>query len=166
MVVLFQFYHSIGREYSYGADGGIIASRPKDVIGVKFRETIFMGNTYLSPSQIRDVISNLEVLFTGTNYNMLEQWVFSLLFMNLSNCNHFSNEFCRIITGKQIPSHINRCATIAGWFTRMASNVVSNVTEFVENLDIPLPHLVDERNREEQEKEKRPKDTNTNPSSK
>jgi len=73
MVVLIPFPHCIGREYSYGADGGIIVSRPKDVIGVKYRETLLIGTTYLSPSQINDVISNLKVLFTGTNYNMLEQ---------------------------------------------------------------------------------------------
>ena len=73
MVSLSLFPHFIGIEYSYGDNGGVVASRPRDVIGVKFRETIFMGNTYLSPMQIRDVISNLKVLFTGKNYNMLEQ---------------------------------------------------------------------------------------------
>ena len=72
----FSSSYDIGREYSYGAEGGIVVSRPKDVLGVTFRETLFMGNTYLSPKQIEDVISNLRVFFTGDNYHLTEQYKF------------------------------------------------------------------------------------------
>jgi len=85
--------------------------------------------------------------------------------MSYSNCNHFSNKFCKIITGNEIPSHINRCAKIAHWFTRTASNIVSNVTEFVENLDIPLPQLVDESKKGEKRNDTKSKETeNSKPS--
>lgn len=48
-------------------------SHPRDVEGVRYRETITMGNTFLSPVQVKDVVHNLKVTYRGDNYHMLEQ---------------------------------------------------------------------------------------------
>ena len=65
--------YGIGKEYSYGLGGGVVASRPGNIIGAVFRESLFMGRTYLSPQQIRDVIHNLKLSFTDSNYDMITQ---------------------------------------------------------------------------------------------
>lgn len=116
----------VGREYSYGMGGGIVSSTPKNIVGAVFRETICMGSTYLSPQQIRDVVHNLRLSFTDSNYNMVTQCVRVDSVMN-SNCNHFSNEFCKIIVGKEIPSYINRCASIAGHFPSLANHIIDYI---------------------------------------
>ena len=48
-------------------------SRPRSVEGAEYRETIFMGTTYLSDKQIRDVIHDLKKTYTGDNYQMIQQ---------------------------------------------------------------------------------------------
>ena len=48
-------------------------SRPRDVEGAQYRETIFMGITYLTDAQIRDVVQNLKQTYTGDNYQMIQQ---------------------------------------------------------------------------------------------
>ncbi|KAK8801053.1 hypothetical protein WA538_003897, partial [Blastocystis sp. DL] len=115
-----------GKEYSYGGGGGIVVSRPRSVEGAEYRETIFMGTTYLSDKQIRDVIHDLKKTYTGDNYQMIQH-----------NCNNFSNDFCKILVGKEIPSYVNRCAAIANW----VSGVASNVATLVDKLEIPTPQL-------------------------
>lgn len=124
----------LGKEYSFGDGGGVIATKPKDISGVTFRETIFMGYTFLTPNEIHDVITNLKKTFRGDSYHLLNQYV-CLLIMTYSNCNTFSNEFCKIIVGKEIPKHINRCANVANWF----SGIGTRISKFVDDMDIKLP---------------------------
>ena len=104
-----------------------MSSTPKNIVGAVFRETICMGSTYLSPQQIRDVVHNLRLSFTDSNYNMVTQCVRVDSVMN-SNCNHFSNEFCKIIVGKEIPSYINRCASIAGHFPSLTTSIAQRLS--------------------------------------
>ena len=68
-----QDINGTGKEYSYGLEGGIVASRPGNIVGAVFRESLFMGLTYLSPQQICDVIHNLKLSFTDSNYDMISQ---------------------------------------------------------------------------------------------
>ena len=101
---------------------------------MKFRETILIGSTYLSPEEIKEVISNMEKTFRGDNYNLTHQYLF-LYLITYRNCNTFSNEFCKIIVGKEIPKHINRCASVANWF----SGVGNRISHFVNDLDLNKP---------------------------
>lgn len=63
----------IGREYSYGEGGGIISTKPKNITGVKYRETFLIGTTYLTPEEIKDVIKGMEKKFTGDDYHLLSK---------------------------------------------------------------------------------------------
>ena len=70
---MFSPLFTVGKEYSYGGGGGIFVSSPRSVEGAEYRETIFMGTTYLSDKQIRDVIHDLKKTYTGDNYQMIQQ---------------------------------------------------------------------------------------------
>lgn len=63
----------IGREYSYGEGGGIISTKPRNISGVKYRETLLVGPTYLTPDEIQDVIKGLEKKFRGDTYNLINR---------------------------------------------------------------------------------------------
>ena len=76
MVLIKESVLYIGKEYSYGEGGGIIATKPKNISGVKFRESILIGCTYLTQSEIKDVVKGLEKSFTGTNYHLIKQYSF------------------------------------------------------------------------------------------
>ena len=69
------FFSKLGREYSYGEGGGVVSSLPRNVLGVKYRETIEMGNTFLSPEQVKDVVHNLKVIYHGDNYNLISKYL-------------------------------------------------------------------------------------------
>ncbi|KAK8791326.1 hypothetical protein WA171_002273 [Blastocystis sp. BT1] len=114
------------REYSYGDEGGVFVTHPQDVEGVRYRETITIGTTFLSPAQVKDVVRNLKVTYRGDNYHMLEQSSFVIELM-YSNCNHFSNDLCKIIAGKEIPSYVNRCAKVASWFSGIVNAVADHM---------------------------------------
>ena len=50
-----------------------------------------------------------------------------------SNCNHFSNDLCKIIVGKEIPSYVNRCAKVASWFSGIANAVADRMNVVIPN---------------------------------
>ena len=80
----------------------------------------------MSPAQVKDVVRNLKVTYRGDNYHMLEQSSFVIELM-YSNCNHFSNDLCKIIAGKEIPSYVNRCAKVASWFSGIVNAVADHM---------------------------------------
>jgi len=110
----FGLYHTgvemMGQEYSfYGGDqavggGGILATVPRTVAPpAKFRESIEMGQTRISSSEFKSIISDLAKDFTGDKYHITAK-----------NCNSFSDALCVALLNKHIPSWINRAATLAG----------------------------------------------------
>lgn len=54
-----------------------------------------MGVCNLSNDAIDEIISDLEVDFSGSSYNIFKK-----------NCNHFSNELCIKLLGKTVPSFL------------------------------------------------------------
>ncbi|KNB43778.1 hypothetical protein JH06_2293 [Blastocystis sp. subtype 4] len=95
-----------GVEYSFGEEMGIGKGEPKQAGGARFRESINMGMTYFSNAEIDRKIDNLRDIYRGDQYHVV-----------LKNCNHFSNDLCIALLDTPIPSYINRCATIASWFS-------------------------------------------------
>ncbi|KAK8789319.1 hypothetical protein WA588_001204, partial [Blastocystis sp. NMH] len=95
-----------GAEYSFGEETGITKGIPKEVMGASFRESIFMGKTFLTDDEIDRRIDTLRKSYRGDQYHMV-----------LKNCNNFSNDLCMQLLGTPIPSYINRCAYIGSWFS-------------------------------------------------
>ena len=81
-----------GTEYSYGLNGGIYGSPPKSVMNLPLRETIYLGNTNKSYSEIYNIILDLKNDFKEENYNVLNK-----------NCNHFCETLSDRIVGTKIP---------------------------------------------------------------
>ena len=65
---------SVGAEYSFGEETGITKGIPKEVMGASFRESIFMGKTYMSNEEIDRRIDNLRKSYRGDQYHMVLKW--------------------------------------------------------------------------------------------
>ena len=96
-----------GREFAYGGhpenSTGIFATNRYEAPGnVKFRQTLEIGLSRYTRKEIDLIIQNLGRKYTGQKYHLL-----------LRNCNHFADEFVSKLTGKHIPTWINRLAHIA-----------------------------------------------------
>ncbi|PNW69915.1 hypothetical protein CHLRE_17g698100v5 [Chlamydomonas reinhardtii] len=96
-----------GVEYAYGQHdydySGIFATNPRDAPGqVVFRESILMGETHLSQAEIHALVQRMGNDYKGTNYHLLQR-----------NCNHFANDLCVQLIGKEAPTWVNRLAGIA-----------------------------------------------------
>ncbi|KAK1434025.1 hypothetical protein QVD17_10943 [Tagetes erecta] len=102
-------YHSgvqvHGVEYAFGCHEqettGIFEGEPKQCEGFTFRKQILIGWTEKNLSEVRGVMEELAQVYKGVSYNLITK-----------NCNHFCNDVCIRLTGKSIPSWINRLARI------------------------------------------------------
>ncbi|XP_073010436.1 deSI-like protein At4g17486 [Typha latifolia] len=102
-------YHSgvqvHGVEYAYGAHElpttGIFEAEPRMCPGFAFRKSILIGFTDLGPREVRALMEELAVEYTGNTYNLISK-----------NCNHFCNVACLRLTSKPIPNWVNRLAKI------------------------------------------------------
>ncbi|XP_028766466.1 deSI-like protein At4g17486 isoform X2 [Neltuma alba] len=102
-------YHSgvqvHGVEYAFGAheypSTGIFEGEPRRCEGFVFRKTILIGKTEMGEEGVRRVMEELAGEYRGNAYNLITK-----------NCNHFCNDACLKLTGKSIPSWINRLARI------------------------------------------------------
>ncbi|OAY53622.1 deSI-like protein At4g17486 [Manihot esculenta] len=105
-------YHSgvqvHGVEYGFGAhdhsSGGIFEVEPRKCPGFTFRKSILIGRTDLGPKEVRSFMEKLAQDYTGNSYHLITK-----------NCNHFCNDVCIKLTGKAIPSWVNRLARL-GFF--------------------------------------------------
>ncbi|KAM7490014.1 hypothetical protein LguiA_032935 [Lonicera macranthoides] len=102
-------YHSgvqvHGVEYAFGAHEhsttGIFEVEPKMCPGFTFRKSILIGRTDMGPKEVRAFMEKLAVEYSGNTYNLITK-----------NCNHFCNDACVQLTGKPIPSWVNRLARL------------------------------------------------------
>eukprot|EP00252_Welwitschia_mirabilis_P026158 TRINITY_DN8446_c0_g1_i4.p1 TRINITY_DN8446_c0_g1~~TRINITY_DN8446_c0_g1_i4.p1 ORF type:complete len:240 (+),score=21.47 TRINITY_DN8446_c0_g1_i4:319-1038(+) len=94
-----------GVEYAFGAhaceSSGVFEVEPKSCPGFVFRRSVLLGTTDLSPSEFRDFIDRVASSYHGTSYNLMEK-----------NCNHFTDDISKQLTGKHIPGWVNRLARI------------------------------------------------------
>ncbi|XP_057773769.1 deSI-like protein At4g17486 [Salvia miltiorrhiza] len=102
-------YHSgvqvHGVEYAFGAHEhsttGIFEVEPKHCPGFTFRKSILIARSDLGPKEVRALMENLAQEYPGNAYNLISK-----------NCNHFCNDVCLRLTGKQIPRWVNRLARL------------------------------------------------------
>uniref|UniRef100_A0A0R3RQN6 DUF862 domain-containing protein n=1 Tax=Elaeophora elaphi TaxID=1147741 RepID=A0A0R3RQN6_9BILA len=111
----FGVYHTgievYGVEYTYGGHpfsfSGIFENSPKDAEELgenfKFKESILIGETDFSATDIRHLIQMLGSEYRGDRYHLISK-----------NCNHFTAALAKTLTGKEIPSWVNRLAAVSG----------------------------------------------------
>ncbi|CAM6126842.1 unnamed protein product [Calypogeia fissa] len=97
-----------GTEYAFGAheqsSSGVFEVEPKKCPGFSFRSSIKIGTTDMTSQEFRTFIENCADDYNGDTYHLI-----------VKNCNHFTNDVCYRLTGKDIPAWVNRLARI-GWF--------------------------------------------------
>lgn len=65
-------------EYSFGEDVGISEGIPKETFGATFRESIFMGTTYLTNAEIDRKIDRLRDEYPGNEYHMVLKYCMNI----------------------------------------------------------------------------------------
>jgi len=103
------FYHSglqiHGKEYTF-SQSGVFSHSPRQAPGVKFRESVLVGEARLSSSEVDSIVNDLRQDFPGNRYNLLG-----------CNCNSFANELCIRLTNDRCPGYVNRLARIGHCFS-------------------------------------------------
>ncbi|KAI8815816.1 PPPDE putative peptidase domain-containing protein [Fimicolochytrium jonesii] len=82
-----------GTEYYFGQ--GIMQSRPGSTHHGAPMKDIDMGTTQIPKDVFLQYLDSMRETWTADRYHLLD-----------NNCNHFSNELCGFLVGKEIPSHI------------------------------------------------------------
>jgi hypothetical protein len=86
-VVVFQ------REYYFG--GGIQQASPGGTVYGRPMRVLFLGETAIDEETLQDFLHGIASRFQVETYDLLT-----------NNCNHFSDELCRFLTGRGIPEEI------------------------------------------------------------
>ncbi|CAL0332676.1 unnamed protein product [Lupinus luteus] len=94
-----------GVEYAFGAHdystSGVFEVEPRQCPGFKFRKSIFIGTTSLDAVQVREFMEYQAASYNGDTYHLI-----------VKNCNHFCKDICHKLTGKSIPTWVNRLAKL------------------------------------------------------
>eukprot|EP01100_Stratorugosa_tubuloviscum_P012068 TRINITY_DN5555_c0_g1_i1.p1 TRINITY_DN5555_c0_g1~~TRINITY_DN5555_c0_g1_i1.p1 ORF type:complete len:250 (-),score=89.93 TRINITY_DN5555_c0_g1_i1:82-831(-) len=97
---------AFGCEYWFGAHpyntSGIVVDNPRSSPILTLRNSIFIAEITISYRDLQTLIDEMGQEYVGTSYHILSR-----------NCNHFSNDFCKRLCGKQIPGWVNRLAYFA-----------------------------------------------------
>lgn len=110
----FGIFHSgvevYGTEYAYGGHqfpfSGVFTNQPQDAEELgenfKFRESIYIGETNLSKKAVEKLVKSLGDDFRGDRYHLITK-----------NCNHFTADLARELTGIEVPGWVNRLANLS-----------------------------------------------------
>lgn len=91
-----------GLEWSYGYSeqgSGIFSCEPKCCAGAKYRESVKMGHTPMSPREVDALLERMRNEWRGMEYDLLRK-----------NCCVFSNAFCVELGVGPIPSWVTNLA--------------------------------------------------------
>ncbi|KAG7973342.1 hypothetical protein I3843_07G223000 [Carya illinoinensis] len=95
-------------EYGFGAHehatSGIFEVEAKHCPGFTFRKSILIGRTDLGPTEVQAFMEKLAKEYRGNAYHLITK-----------NCNHFCHDVCIRLTGKAIPSWVNRLARLGSF---------------------------------------------------
>ncbi|XP_050229696.1 deSI-like protein At4g17486 [Mercurialis annua] len=95
-------------EFGFGAHeyptSGVFEVEPKSCPGFIYRRSILLGSTSLSRSEVRSFMEHISSNYHGDTYHLIAK-----------NCNHFTDEVCLQLTGKPIPSWVNRLARVGSY---------------------------------------------------
>lgn len=103
-------------EYGFGAHefptSGVFEVEPKSCPGFVYRRTVWLGTTNMSRTEFRSFMEHLAGKYHGDTYHLISK-----------NCNHFTDDVCKQLTGKAIPGWVNRLArlgTFLFWGSQLA----------------------------------------------
>ncbi|KAK3428960.1 hypothetical protein EUGRSUZ_E00380 [Eucalyptus grandis] len=98
-----------GLEYAFGAheypSSGVFEVEPKGCPGFIFRRSLLLGSTNMSRSEFQSFMEHLCKKYHGDTYHLIAK-----------NCNHFTDDVCKELTGKSIPGWVNRLAWLGSFF--------------------------------------------------
>ncbi|CAD5226047.1 unnamed protein product [Bursaphelenchus okinawaensis] len=135
-------------EYTYGEHqfpfSGIFTNQPQyaEELGenFKFRESIVVGETDLTEKAVEKLVKSWGEEFRGDRYHLITK-----------NCNHFTANFARELTGKDAPGWVNRLANVSNsisfldkmlpmeWLTPMAlADTLDRETNDKKTLNYPV----------------------------
>jgi len=93
-----------GLEWSFGMSlsetmPGVSCCEPREHPAHRFRQTVHLRNTRMTPEDISDLISQLLEEYPGDDYDLLRR-----------NCCHFADDFARRLGAGKIPRWVHRLA--------------------------------------------------------
>ena len=98
-------YHSgisvHGTEYTFGSGGGIFSHEPKSAPSAHFRCSIVLGEVDADSREVDNIVETMKAEWPGSRYHVMR-----------NNCNSFSLELGRRLTGRAVPGWINRLSAI------------------------------------------------------
>ncbi|KAK3158629.1 hypothetical protein QOZ80_2AG0139600 [Eleusine coracana subsp. coracana] len=98
-----------GTEYGFGAhdfpSSGVFQVESKSCPGFIYRRSVWLGTTDMSREEFRLFIEKLAGKYHGNTYHLITK-----------NCNHFTDDVCKNLTGKPIPAWVNRLARVGSVF--------------------------------------------------
>ena len=98
-------YHSgisvHGTEYTFGSGGGVFSHEPKAAPSARFRCSIVLGEVDADSREVDSIVESMRSEWPGTRYHVMK-----------NNCNSFSLELGRRLTGRAVPGWINRLSAI------------------------------------------------------
>jgi len=100
-VVINDKEYAFGGHDRRGVTGVYWTKSGQEPPGGTFRTEFLQGFTFMTPTEIEQVLRETTEEFLGTSYNVLTR-----------NCNHFTSYFCEKLTGRSAPAWINRAASI------------------------------------------------------
>eukprot|EP01116_Phalansterium_solitarium_P025252 TRINITY_DN9559_c0_g1_i1.p2 TRINITY_DN9559_c0_g1~~TRINITY_DN9559_c0_g1_i1.p2 ORF type:complete len:294 (+),score=64.91 TRINITY_DN9559_c0_g1_i1:85-966(+) len=111
-------YHSglevDGTEYWFGGHEhgftGLIELKPgiRSLGAMVLRESVSLGRTSLTRNEISELVDRLTLTYRGNSYHPIHR-----------NCNHFADEFSRLLVKRGIPRFVNRLANIGSFFLHL-----------------------------------------------
>ncbi|GKU95608.1 hypothetical protein SLEP1_g8943 [Rubroshorea leprosula] len=97
-----------GLEFGFGAheypSSGVFEVEPRSCPGFIFRRSVLLGSTDMSRSEFRSFMEELSRKYHGDTYHLIAK-----------NCNHFTDDVCKQLTGKPIPGWVNRLARLGSF---------------------------------------------------
>ncbi|KAI5665223.1 hypothetical protein M9H77_24546 [Catharanthus roseus] len=97
-----------GMEYGFGAHdfpiSGVFEVEPKTCPGFVFRCSVPLGRINMPVSEFRSFIESVASEYHGDTYHLISK-----------NCNHFTDDIARRLTGKGIPGWVNRLAHLGAF---------------------------------------------------
>lgn len=102
-----------GVEWTYGSEFGISQAQPRSHDVHIYHESILLGETYLSETEVQNLVLTMQKIWVANDYDMLEH-----------NCANFSDALSWELVGEPIPRWVTRFPSIAAQAAAHLDNVI------------------------------------------